>query len=264
MRYVSPAWVVMAALILPMPAANAIPIPFGGILSGANEVPPISSPGAGSAVVVLDSTAQTIQIIASFFGLSSPDTAAHIHCCAPLGTNVGVATTIPAFAGFPLGVTQGTYLSPLFSLADPSFYNPAFITMQGGLANAASALTAGITDGQSYFNLHTVNFPGGEIRSQLLPLGVPGPIVGAGLPGLILASAGLLAWWRRRQANVPRKEPQRIAAPALGRGFPHFGSLLVIDGSARHRAAPNAAFPCEVLHAPTYRVIRRAELHIIA
>jgi len=159
----------------------------------------VPSPGSGSAIVVLDPTAETIQIFAAFGGLTSPTSAAHIHCCAPLNTNAGVATTVPAFIGFPLGVTAGAYTSAVFSLADTLIYNPAFIIAQGGLQQAEAALVAGIIAGQSYFNIHTINFPGGEIRGQLAaiaPVPLPASII---LFGSALVGLGLLR--RRKSAS---------------------------------------------------------------
>jgi hypothetical protein len=114
MRYLSPALVMTAALMLHTPAAHAIPMTFAANLTGTAEIPPVVSPGFGQATVVVDPTANTLQVHVTFGGLTSGTTASHIHCCVASGApgNFLVATTTPTFPSFPLGVTSGTMTTP--------------------------------------------------------------------------------------------------------------------------------------------------------
>lgn len=173
--------------------AYAGPITYIATLSGANENPSNASPATGTALFAVDPVANTIGITVVFSGLTSNDTAAHIHCCVAPGGNAGVATIPPSFPGFPLSVTSGTF-SASFSLLDSSFYNPAFITANGGTAASAEAvLLAGMAAGQTYFNIHTSNFPGGEVRGFIVATPEPATFLLVGI-----ALAGFLA--RRKLA----------------------------------------------------------------
>jgi hypothetical protein len=140
-------------------------------LSPLNENPPHpTSSATGTALVTWDTATSmmTMAVNVVFSGLTTPDIAAHIHCCttAP-GGNAGVATTVPFFTGFPIGVTSGTY-SHSFDMLSATSYNPAFVTAHGGTpTSAAAALLAGILEGQAYLNIHSMMFPGGEIRGFL-------------------------------------------------------------------------------------------------
>ena len=126
-------------------AAQAAPITYTAVLSGANEVPAIPTTGTGSATIIYDAVTHLLGLDINFANLVSPTTASHIHCCAlQPGNNAGVATTTPTFAGFPLGVTSGTYVNTL-DLTLASSWNPSFITSAfagGTIAGAEAALAA--------------------------------------------------------------------------------------------------------------------------
>jgi hypothetical protein len=177
-----------AALFLSCSPAFSAFIVYTAALNGANENPPVLSPGTGFAEVDVDTIANTMRVLVTFSNLTSGTSASHIHCCVAPGGNAGVATTTPTFTGFPLSVTSGSY-DFTFNMLLASSYNPAFITANGGtVAAAEAALFNGINAGNTYLNIHTTTNPGGEIRGFLVAAPEPATwmLAGAALAGLML------------------------------------------------------------------------------
>src|SRR5436190_15592788 len=170
-----------------MMSAQAALIEYSVSLSGPNEFPVNASPRIGFGTAMYDDAAHTLQLQVNFSGLTGNTSASHIHAATPtpFSGTAGVATTTPSFAGFPLGVTSGSFSNTL-DLASASSYNPAFVTANGGtLAGAESALASAMAGGQAYWNIHSSTFGGGEIRGFLVPVPEPSALALTCLGGLL-------------------------------------------------------------------------------
>ena len=192
--------VVLAAALAAAPATAAVYV-FSAKLTGAAEAPPNASPASGLARVTFDDGLHTMTVDVNFADLIGNVTVAHIHAATPTPFSglAGPATQTPTFAGFPSGVKNGSYLQT-FDMSLASSYRAAYLAGFGGSTAAAeAALITAAKGGQAYFNVHTTQFPGGEIRGFLTS--VPEPATW-GLMLLGFGTAGVMLRSRRRAINL--------------------------------------------------------------
>lgn len=182
-----------AAACAPALAQNEAGI-IRAVASGPAESPPNGSPGSSVATFDIEGDIMTADV--PFRDLLAGTTMAHIHCCTTAAFT-GVAPIAIPFTDFPLGVTSGTY-SASFDLSDATIYDPAFLAAFGGTpASAGAALIEAIASNEAYLNIHTSQYPAGEIRGFLVAAPIPEPATW-GMLGMGLAGLGMMA--RRRRA----------------------------------------------------------------
>jgi len=126
-------------------SANAITYPINVTFIGLQETPANNSTATGTFVGTYNDVTDSLIYTITFSGLSSNVSAAHFHGFVPPGI-AGPVIFFPINPGFPTGVLAATFVDSV-------------------------KLTQGQEDslkmGLIYFNIHTSNFPGGEIRAQL-------------------------------------------------------------------------------------------------
>jgi hypothetical protein len=134
----------MAGVALAAMAASGTPalaetVKLTANLDGAQQSPPVTTDGKGSADMSFDTDTKKLEWTVEYSGLSEAPAAGHFHGPADPGTNAGVA--IPF---------EGDLASPI-----------------KGSATLTDAQAADLLAGKYYINLHTPANKGGEIRGQV-------------------------------------------------------------------------------------------------
>jgi len=169
------ALLLVTVFALPINAQAALHI-FLASLDASQEVqtPAVASPAVGSATLDFDDATTTFDLMLVGLGLTSPVEAAHFHL-APAGVNGGIVKGL----GTPSSLAQAGGYAFTATFDD----EPA-----GGL------LLPDLVNGNIYVNVHTQQYPGGEVRgqfAQLVPIPEPGSwlLLAGGL--VVLAGSAL-------------------------------------------------------------------------
>jgi plastocyanin len=136
---------------------NVVQTSFAAALSGANERPtPSTSTGTGAAS--FRRVGESVSYVITYQGLTGAPTGAHLHGPA---SSSQVADIIVEFSVAGQASTTGV-LSGTFTAS-------AIRGVNGQPPMTLDQLVALLNGGNSYVNVHTTQFPGGEIRGQVGP-----------------------------------------------------------------------------------------------
>ena len=137
---------------------------IGGL--GAGETGAIFSQGQGTLTLKLNTKLQTVNWTLTYSNLSAPVTQAHIHF-----GKVHVAGGIMVFFCSNIGGPPGTQACPNSGTISGMFTQGSVIgpVPQHITPGDFSALAQAILSNTAYANIHTENFPAGEIRGQVRP-----------------------------------------------------------------------------------------------
>ena len=125
-------------------AALADPTSFKVPLTGAQGVPPVDTPGSGTAEITYDPATRVVTWNIAYSGLSSASTMAHFHGPAAQGKNAPPVIWLSKQGSPPANPMTGT----------------ATLTPDQAKQFAA---------GEWYVNVHSQSHPAGEIRGQVVP-----------------------------------------------------------------------------------------------